>query len=73
MLIGENHANNPIQQALLLKQRLDETGHRNHELKTYPGLGHVFYPSSKWDSSFGPIQSDVLEDLYSWLEFRSVQ
>jgi uncharacterized protein len=45
MLIGENNANTPIQQALLLNLKLDEKGHRSHELKTYPGLGHAFYLS----------------------------
>jgi uncharacterized protein len=64
MLIGENNANTPIQQALLLNLKLDEIGHRSHELKTYPGLGHAFYLSSKWETSFGPIQPNVLEDLF---------
>ena len=73
LLVGENDSQTPIQQALLLNQKLDEKGHRSHELKTYPNLGHVFYPSSKWDTSFGPIQPNVLEDLYSWLKSRSIQ
>jgi uncharacterized protein len=73
MLIGENNANTPIQQALLLNLKLDEIGHRSHELKTYPGLGHAFYLSSKWETSFGPIQPNVLEDSYSRLKSYSMQ
>jgi uncharacterized protein len=40
-------------------------------LITYPNLGHVFYPSSQWSSSFGPIPPYVLADLYSWLAAHS--
>jgi uncharacterized protein len=40
-------------------------------LITYPNLGHVFYPSSEWLTSPGPIQPYVLSDLYAWLETHS--
>jgi predicted esterase len=46
ILQGENDTNTPIQQAFLLQQRLTEVNHPDHTLKTYPNLGHVFYPSS---------------------------
>jgi predicted esterase len=64
---GENDSQVPIQQAFLLQQRLTEINHPDHMLKTYPGLGHVFYPSSLWRTSVGPIQENVLEDLFEWL------
>ncbi|MGN6615194.1 MAG: hypothetical protein ACTHKC_09130 [Candidatus Nitrosocosmicus sp.] len=38
---------------------------------TYPNLGHLFYLSSKWQTSLGPIQPYVLADLYSWLAAHS--
>jgi hypothetical protein len=38
---------------------------------TYPDLGHVFYPSSQWHTSLGPIPQYVLADLYAWLEAHS--
>jgi hypothetical protein len=71
ILNGENDAQTPVQQAFLLHQRLDEVNHTDHTLITYPELGHVFYPSSKWQTGIGPIQPNVLADLYSWLESRS--
>jgi hypothetical protein len=40
-------------------------------LTTYPNLGHTFYPSSEWQTALGPIQQDVLSDLYAWLEAHS--
>lgn len=40
-------------------------------LITYPNLAHVFYPSSQWQTSDGPIPQYVLADLYAWLETHS--
>ncbi len=71
ILNGENDSQTPVQQALLLQQRLTEVNHPDHTLITYPNLGHLFYPSSQWQISFGPIQPYVLTDLYSWLEAHS--
>jgi uncharacterized protein len=67
ILQGENDTNTPIQQAFLLQQRLTEVNHPDHTLKTYPNLGHVFYPSSQWLLDHGPIQENVLQDLFTWL------
>jgi uncharacterized protein len=71
LLNGENDSQTPVQQAFLIKQILDEFGHINHELITYPNLGHLFYNSSIWETGLGPIQTDVLQDLYVWLESHS--
>ena len=71
ILNGENDAQTPVQQAFLLHQRLNEVNHPDHTLITYPGLGHAFYPSSKWQTALGPMEPDVLADLYSWLETHS--
>jgi pimeloyl-ACP methyl ester carboxylesterase len=71
ILNGENDFQTPVQQAFLLHQRLNEVNHTDHTLITYPDLGHVFYPSSKWQTGIGPIQPNVLADLYSWLESHS--
>jgi len=71
ILNGENDAQTPVQQAFLLHQKLNEVNHTDHTLMTYPELGHVFYPSSKWQTVVGPIQPNVLADLYSWLELHS--
>jgi uncharacterized protein len=71
ILNGENDTQTPAQQAFLLQQRLNEVNHPDHILITYPNLGHVFYPSSQWETGIGPIQQYVLEDLYSWLEAHS--
>ena len=71
LLNGENDSQTPVQQAFLLQQRLTEVNHPDHTLITYPNLGHVFYPSSQWETGIGPIQQYVLADLYSWLEAHS--
>lgn len=42
ILNGENDTQTPVQQALLLQQRLTEVNHPDHLLITYPNLGHEF-------------------------------
>ena len=71
ILQGENDTQTPVQQAFLLQQKLTDVGHPDHTLITYPNLGHTFYPSTQWQTGFGPIQQYVLRDLYSWLESHS--
>ena len=43
---GNNDSQTRIQHASLLQQKLTEVRHPDHTLKTYPNLGHLFYPSS---------------------------
>ena len=64
---GKNDSQTPVQQAFLLQQELTEVRHPDHTLITYPDLGHVFYPSSQWDTDLGPMEQKVLEDLFGWL------
>ena len=71
ILNGENDTQTPVEQAMLLQQKLTEIKHPDHVLITYPNLGHEFYPSSQWQSQHGPIEEYVLGDLYSWLEYHS--
>lgn len=71
ILQGEYDSATPLEQGLLLHQRLDETNHPDHTLITYPNLGHFFYNSSKWQNGLGPVDPQVLADLYSWLESHS--
>jgi Prolyl oligopeptidase family len=71
ILNGENDSQTPVEQAFLLQQRLTEVNHPDHTLITYPDLGHIFYPSSKWSTGIGPIEPYVLADLYIWLESHS--
>lgn len=65
---GENDSQTPIQQAFLLQQKLTELRHPDHTLRTYPDLGHLFYPSSQWVTTIGgPMEQKVLEDLFEWI------
>jgi len=64
---GKNESQTPIEQAILLQQKLTEVGHPDHTLITYPDLGHLFYPSSRWITAIGPMDQKVLEDLFGWL------
>jgi uncharacterized protein len=68
ILQGENDTDTPLEQAFLLQQKLTELKHPDHTLITYPNLGHLFYPSSKWITTLGgPIEPKVLEDLFGWV------
>ena len=71
ILHGQNDSGSPVQQAFLLQQTLTDKRHPDHTLITYPNLGHFFYPSSEWQTRYGPIPEYVLADLYSWLEAHS--
>lgn len=71
VLNGENDTQTPVEQAMLLQQKLTEVNHPDHILITYPNLGHEFYPSTQWQTQHGPIQQYVLRDLYAWLEAHS--
>jgi|RhiMetdeSRZDD1v2_1073273.scaffolds.fasta_scaffold97094_3 uncharacterized protein len=71
LLNGENDSLTPVEQAFLLQQKLTEVNHPDHILITYPNLGHLFYSSSRWMTTYGPIQQYVLADIYSWLEAHS--
>jgi uncharacterized protein len=64
---GKNESQTPIEQAILLQQKLTEVRHPDHTLITYPDLGHLFYPSSQWVTATGPMDQKVLEDLFGWL------
>ncbi len=68
ILQGESDILTPLEDALLLEQRLTEIGHPDHTLITYPGLGHYFYPEDYWSIAMGPIQDYVLRDLEAWLK-----
>ena len=67
ILHGQNDSQAPVQQSLLLEQRLTEVNHLDHTLITYPDLGHLFSPSSRWFTEFGPMEQQVLSDLHRWL------
>jgi uncharacterized protein len=64
---GKNESQTPIEQAILLQQKLTEARHPDHTLVTYLDLGHLFYPSSQWITATGPMDQKVLEDLFGWL------
>jgi pimeloyl-ACP methyl ester carboxylesterase len=68
ILQGEADIQTPLEQALLLEQKLTELEHPDHLLITYPGLGHTFYPAQGSVQPLGPIREYVLSDLHSWLK-----
>ena len=67
ILIGENDSQTPLEQGLLLQQRLTELNHPDHLIITYPDLGHEFSPSNQWVTSHGQIEEYVLQDMFEWL------
>jgi pimeloyl-ACP methyl ester carboxylesterase len=68
ILQGTNDILTPLEDALLLEQRLTMNHHPDHTLITYPGLGHYFYPEDYWSIAMGPIETYVLQDLEAWLK-----
>lgn len=68
ILQGESDIQTPLEQALLLDQKLTELRHPDHTLITYADLGHTFYPAQGSVQPLGPIQEYVLSDLHSWLK-----
>ncbi|MFB0558662.1 MAG: hypothetical protein ACETVY_06060 [Candidatus Bathyarchaeia archaeon] len=68
ILHGVNDILTPLEDALLMEQRLTETAHLDHTLITYSGLGHYFYPEDYWSIAMGPMQEYVLHDLEAWLK-----
>jgi pimeloyl-ACP methyl ester carboxylesterase len=68
ILHGINDILTPLEDALLLEQRLTENDHPDHTLITYPDLGHYFYPEDYWSIAMGPMQDYVLQDLEAWLK-----
>ena len=68
ILQGESDIQTPLEQALLLDQKLTELRHPDNTLITYADLGHTFYPAQGSVQPLGPIQEYVLSDLHSWLK-----
>ena len=68
ILEGKNDSQTPLEQALLLQQRLTEVNHPDHLIIVYPGLGHTFVPSNEWITSHGQMEEYVFQDMYTWLE-----
>jgi pimeloyl-ACP methyl ester carboxylesterase len=73
ILIGQNDSQTPLQQALLLQQRLTEVNHPDHQIIVYPDLGHTFVPSNQWITSYGQIPEYVFRDMFEWLSSPSRQ
>ena len=73
ILQGENDTATPVEQGLLLQQRLTEVNHRDHLIITYSNLGHSLSPSSEWIAQSGPIEDYVLQDMFEWLSSLSRQ
>jgi pimeloyl-ACP methyl ester carboxylesterase len=67
ILQGEGDYQTPLIEALLLEQALEDSGHPDHTLYTYPGLSHFFHPTDGWEAGMGPMEPYVLKDLYQWL------
>jgi hypothetical protein len=73
ILQGENDTATPVEQGLLLQQRLTEVNHPDHLLITYPNLGHSLSLSSEWIAQSGPMEDYVIQDMFEWLSSPSRQ
>jgi pimeloyl-ACP methyl ester carboxylesterase len=70
MMNGEGDIQTVIQGARAADAALTKTGHPDHTLLTYPGLGHSFYPVKGIEQPLGTPQANVLKDLGDWLSKR---
>ena len=73
ILEGQNDSQTPLQQALLLQQRLTEQIILTIKLLSIQILGIHFVPCNQWISSYGQIPEYVLQDMYEWLSSPSRQ
>jgi pimeloyl-ACP methyl ester carboxylesterase len=73
ILAGENDSQTPLEQALLLQQRLTEVNHPDHLIIVYPDLGHSFAPSNQWIDSHGQMEEYVFQDIFERLTSPSRQ
>jgi uncharacterized protein len=73
ILVGENDSLTPLNQALLMQQRLTEVNHPDHQIIVFPNLGHSFAPSNQWIDSHGLMEEYVFQDLFEWLSSPSRQ
>ena len=67
ILVGENDSLTPLNQALLMQQRLTEVNHPDHQIIVYSDLGHSFVPSNQWIDSHGQMEEYVFQDMFEWL------
>ncbi len=67
IMVGENDSQTPVEQGMILQQRLTEVNHPDHLIITYPNLGHSLAPSNQWRTSPGSIEKYVLQDMFEWL------
>lgn len=66
LMAGEEDVQTPLRsQALPMHKQLQALGLES-QLKTYPGLGHVFSPNRDGQPTFGPLDQAFLKDLKSW-------
>jgi dipeptidyl aminopeptidase/acylaminoacyl peptidase len=71
ILVGENDSLTPLNQVLLMQQRLTEVNHPDHQIIVFPNFGHSFAPSNQWIDSHGLMEEYVFQDLFEWLSSLS--
>jgi hypothetical protein len=67
LLNGENEIQTRTNGAIATDAALTRAGHRDHQLITYPGLGHLMNLTSKYSPGVGNPDEAVIKDVTSWL------
>lgn len=74
ILQGEEDRQTPMQEVKLLEAALHDSGHPDHTIRTFPGLGHGFSPPiDGWVPTIGPVEPPVLDWLSRWLSGKFPQ
>jgi uncharacterized protein len=75
MMNGEGDIQTVVAGAREAYAKVQATPKAQAVLKTYPGLGHSFFPANGFEQPLGPMQDGPLTDLGDWLvqEFGTVK
>ncbi|MBI4678189.1 MAG: alpha/beta fold hydrolase [Elusimicrobia bacterium] len=64
---GERDSQTPLSEARLLDEAIRASGHPDHTILTFPGLGHAFSPEKDcWKPTLGPMDGKALQALADW-------
>ncbi len=67
LMQGDQDAQTPLSEALLVANNLKNTGHTNYQLLTYQGLGHGL-GTQGIIPTVGPIEQKPINDIITWLD-----
>jgi uncharacterized protein len=71
LMNGRNDSQTVTRNAEVADAALARSGHPDHTLKLYEGLGHTFNETGIYEGAFGEPVPEVVRDLASWLKQKA--